>query len=283
MKNILIGILFAMLWSSAAVATKFGVLSVPPLILGNVRFFIAGFVLIVYAIFSKQYIKPTGNEWKHLAIFGFLNTTLYLGLYVYAMKYTAAGIGSLAVSTNPLLIVLISGWLIGRKASRKEWISIFLGILGIYIATIPLLSNSQTNLFGLFLLALSMIAVSFASVYYAKIRWSLPNILINGWQVTLGGIFLLPFTFLMSDTSQMVLDTRFWYAVLWLSLAVSVIGLICWFYLLRIDTVRASLWLFLCPIFGFFYAWWLMNEPITVYTYIGTVLVIGGLYLSQKK
>ncbi len=283
MKNILIGILFAMLWSSAAVATKFGVLSVPPLILGNARFFIAGFVLIAYAIFSKQYRKPTGDEWKHLAFFGFLNTTLYLGLYVYAMKYTAAGIGSLAVSTNPLLIVLISGWLIGRKASRKEWISIILGILGIYIATIPLLNNSQTNLFGLFLLSLSMVAVSFASVYYAKTRWSLSNILINGWQVTLGGIFLLPFTFLMSDTSQVVLDGRFWYAVLWLSLAVSVIGLICWFYLLRIDTVRASLWLFLCPIFGFFYAWWLMNEPITLYTCIGTVLVIGGLYLSQKK
>ena len=179
MKNILIGILFAMLWSSAAVATKFGVLSVPPLILGNVRFFIAGFVLIAYAIFSKQYRKPTGDEWKHLAFFGFLNTTLYLGLYVYAMKYTAAGIGSLAVSTNPLLIVLISGWLIGRKASRKEWISIILGILGIYIATIPLLNNSQTNLFGLFLLSLSMVAVSFASVYYAKTRWSLSNILIN--------------------------------------------------------------------------------------------------------
>lgn len=272
-----------MLWSSAAVATKFGVLSVPPLVLGNVRFFIAGMVLILYALLSKKYRQPTIQEWKHLAIFGFLNTTLYLGLYVYAMKYTAAGIGSLAVSTNPLLIVLISGWLIGRKASRKEWISIILGITGIYIATVPLLSNSQTNLFGLLLLALSMIAVSFASVYYAKVRWNLSNILINGWQVILGGIFLLPFTLTMSDTSQLVLDTRFWYAVLWLSLAVSVVGLICWFYLLRIDTVKASLWLFLCPIFGFFYAWWLMDEPITLYTCIGTILVIGGLYLSQKK
>lgn len=272
-----------MLWSSAAVATKFGVLSVPPLILGNVRFFIASFVLIFYAIFSKQYKTPTTKEWKELAIFGFLNTTLYLGLYVYAMKYTAAGIGSLAVSTNPLLIVLISSWLIGRQASRKEWISIFLGISGVYIACIPLLDSSQTNLFGLTLLALSMIAVSFASVYYAKIKWNLPNILINGWQVMLGGIFLLPFTLIMSNTSELILDTRFWYAVLWLSLAVSVVGLICWFYLLRIDTVKASLWLFLCPIFGFVYAWYLMDEPITGYTIAGTFLVIGGLYLSQKK
>src|SRR5690606_25478416 len=162
------------------------------------------------------------------------NTTLYLGLYVYAMKYTAAGIGSLAVSTNPLLIVLISNWLIGRKASVKEWLSIFLGITGVALATYPLLKDSQTSYTGLLLLALIMIAVSFASVYYAKFKWKLSNILINGWQVTLGGIFLLPFTFLLADINEIVLDSQFWWSVLWLSLAVSVVGLICWFHLLRI-------------------------------------------------
>src|SRR5690606_31711094 len=135
MKNICIGVLFAMLWASASVATKFGVLSVPPLFLGNVRFFIAGSILLLYSfLISRKDNKhrfPTIVEFKYLSIFGFLNTTLYLGLYVYAMKYTAAGIGSLAVSTNPLLIVLISNWLIGRKASAKEWISISLGIVGV--------------------------------------------------------------------------------------------------------------------------------------------------------
>ncbi|HEX8607373.1 MAG TPA: EamA family transporter, partial [Pedobacter sp.] len=72
-------------------------------------------------------------------------------------------------------------------------------------------------------------------------------------------------------------------SVLWLSIAVSVIGLICWFYLLKIDTVKASLYLFLCPLFGFIYAWWLMNEPITIFTVIGTLLVLFGLYLGQRK
>lgn len=287
MKNIGIGILFAMLWASASVATKFGVLSVPPLVLGNVRFFIAGLLLLLYAYLSRNKGAinrlPTAEEWKQLSVFGFFNTTLYLGLYVYAMKYTAAGIGSLAVSINPLLIVLISNWLIGRKASAKEWLSIFLGIAGIALATYPLLKGSHTSLSGLLLLSLSMIAVSFASVYYAKVKWKLPNVLINGWQVTLGGIFLLPFTFLLADVNEIILDSRFWFSVLWLSLAVSVVGLICWFHLLRIDTVRASLWLFLCPLFGFFYAWWLMDEPITLYTLTGTALVILGLYISQKK
>lgn len=284
MKNILIGILFAMLWSSAAVATKFGVLSVPPLILANARFFIAGFLLLLYAaIWGKNYRVPTRAEFKQLAIFGFFNTTLYLGVYVYAMKYTSAGIGSLAVSTNPLIIILLSGWLMGRKATLKEWISIALGIAGVAVATLPLLDNAQTSLGGLALLSLSMIAVSYASVYYSKVKWRLSNILINGWQVTLGGIILMPFTFFLSEGSQITLDTQFLYSVLWLSVAVSVVGLICWFHLLSIDPVKASLWLFLCPAFGFLYAWWLMDEPITLYTYVGTAMVVGGLYLCLKK
>src|SRR5690606_19966887 len=142
---------------------------------------------------------------------------------------------------------------------------------------------AQTTIGGLVLLSFSMVAVSYASVYYAKVPWRLSNVLINGWQVTLGGILLLPFTYFMSDSSEIVLDTRFLYSVLWLSIAVSVVGLICWFHLLKIDAVKASLWLFLCPVFGFVYAWWLMDEPITVNSYVGTAMVIAGLYLCLKK
>ena len=285
MKNIFIGLVFSILWASASVATKFGVQSASPLILANVRFFIAGILLLGFSyVFGKDesYKLPNRQEFLQLGLFGFLNTTVYLGLYVCAMKYTAAGIGSLAVSTNPLIIVLLSAWWLSRKPAKAEWLGIVLGMSGIAIATYPLLRGASTSAAGILLLLVSMVAVSAASVYYATIQWKLPNLLINGWQVMLGGIFLLPFTIIFGDFSITHLDFTFWASVLWLSLAVSIIGLICWFYLLRIDTVRASLWLFLCPLFGFFFAWWLMNEPVTLYTVIGTLFVIVGLYTGQR-
>ena len=286
MKNILAGILFAILWSSAAVATKFAVLSASPLITANIRFFIAGGVLLSssYLFFKndKSFRLPDRKELKHLSIFGLLNTTVYLGLYVCAMKYTAAGIGSLGVTTNPLMIAILSAWIIKRKPSLAEWAGIFLSMLGVAMAVYPLLQQSYTSIGGLALLMLSMISVSFASVYYAAKKWHLPNLLINGWQVLLGGFFLLPFTLAIADFQTSHFDTRFWISVLWLSLGVSICGLICWFYLLRIDAIKASLWLFLCPIFGFFFAWLLMDEPITWYTIVGTFLVFGGLYLGQR-
>jgi drug/metabolite transporter (DMT)-like permease len=253
--------------------------------LANLRFFIAGILLLSYSYaFGKgeSFRIPTIREFKQLALFGLLNTTLYLGLYVYAMKFTAAGIGSLAVSTNPLIIVLLSAFWLGRKPAKEEWIAILLGMTGIAIATYPLLKGSQTTLTGIIILLISMVTVSAASVYYASVEWKLSNLLINGWQVMLGGIFLLPVTISTNDFGAMHLDGQFWASVLWLSLAVSIIGLICWFYLLRIDTIKASLWLFLCPLFGFFFAWWLMDEPVTLFTVGGTILVIAGLYMGQK-
>ena len=286
MKNIGIGLLFSILWASASVATKFGVQSAPPLVLANIRFFIAGILLLGFSysfVKDKSYRLPNKKELFQLALFGFLNTTLYLGLYVYAMKFTAAGIGSLAVSTNPLIIVLLSSWWLKRKPESEEWVGIALGMIGIGVATYPLLATNVTSILGLTILIVSMIAVSTASVYYASVHWALPNLLINGWQVFLGGIFLLPVTLAFSNFSTMHWDYRFWASVMWLSLAVSIVGLICWFYLLRLDTVKASLWLFLCPLFGFFFAWWLMDEPVTLYTLVGTLFVITGLYTGQKR
>ncbi|PWJ55575.1 EamA domain-containing membrane protein RarD [Dyadobacter jejuensis] len=284
MKNILVGLLFSALWASASVATKLGVAMAPPLVLANLRFFLAGFVLLGYAwLFPRKMILrfPTRKELTRLMLFGFLNTTLYLGLYVYAMKYTAAGIGSLAVSTNPLIMVLLTAFWLKKPVRSMDAFAIIFGMAGILIATYPLLQQGLTDPLGVGLLLASMLSVSVASVYYSTLPWQMPNILINGWQVLLGGIFLLPITLAVGGMESIQWNLQLVTSVLWLSLAVSVVGLICWFYLLRQDAVRASMWLFLCPVFGFVYAWWIVDEPITLYTYIGTLLVAIGLYLGQ--
>ena len=41
-------------------------------------------------------------------IYGFLNITIYLGLYVIAMQNITAGIGALAIASNPVFISSLS-------------------------------------------------------------------------------------------------------------------------------------------------------------------------------
>ena len=272
-----------MLWASASVATKIGILSAQPLVIGNFRFFIAATLMLSYSYLFQKNRLPNVSEWKQLAIYGFLNVTLYLGCFVIAMKHVSAGIGSLATATNPLIISILSAFWIGHSVKKTEILGLVFGITGVGVATYPLLKNSFADAEGFIILSISMISYSVGTVYYASQKWKLPLLVINGWQVLLGGIFLVPFTLFFTDWANNTYDVRFWSSVFWLVIPVSIGAVQLWLYLLKKDPVKASLWLFLCPIFGFAYASFLLNEPITSYTYVGTIFVIVGLYLAQKK
>jgi probable blue pigment (indigoidine) exporter len=279
--QLLPGFLFAMLWASASVATKFGVQSVDPFILATVRFLIAGGAILIFAYAIQKNPVPQGREWQRLTIFALLNTTIYLGAFVLALKQVSAGIGTLGVATNPLFITLLSAIWLRRRLKPTEIIGLVLGVSGVVLAAWPLLQTAYATPQGLAILLFGMVSVSAATVYYARFTWRLPPVVVNGWQVLIGGLLLLPVTLLTADFQGANLDVRFWLAVSWLIGPVSVVALQLWFGLIRQDAVRASLWLFLCPIFGFFYAWLLLGEPITAFTLGGTALVIGGLYLGR--
>jgi drug/metabolite transporter (DMT)-like permease len=283
MRQLLPGILFAMLWASASVATKFGIHSGDPLVLATVRFLIGGSIMLAYAYLRPGRSPwPRGAEWRHLLVFSVLNTSLYLGAFVLAMREVSAGIGSLSTATNPLFITFFSAVLLKRPLQWYEGAGLVLGLAGVGMAAYPLLERSYATVNGLVILLAGMVSVSLATVYYARVSWRLPNIAINGWQVLFGGLVMAPVTLLWGDVAATRFNAEFWGAVLWLVFPVSVAALQLWFYLVRQDAVRASLWLFLCPIFGFLYAYVLMNEPITRFTYLGTALVLGGLYLAQR-
>lgn len=283
MRQLLPGILFAMLWASASVATKYGISAGDPLVLATVRFLIGGGVMLGYAYLRPGRSPwPRGVEWRHLLVFSVLNTSLYLGAFVLALREVSAGIGSLSTATNPLFITFFSAVLLKRPLRWYEGAGIGLGLAGVGLATYPLLERSYATVNGLVILMVGMVSVSLATVYYARVAWRLPTIAINGWQVLFGGAVLAPVTLVWGDLGATRFDATFWGAVLWLVFPVSVSALQLWFYLVRQDAVRASLWLFLCPIFGFLYAFVLLGEPVSGFTYLGTALVLGGLYLAQR-
>jgi drug/metabolite transporter (DMT)-like permease len=276
------GLLFAIFWSSASVAGKFGLQSVEPLVLFTVRFFGAGLVLLAYVHGIEQSRLPQGREWKELTIFGAFNTAIYLGVFVFALQQVTPGITTLALALNPLFISILSSLWMKRRVNVYEWLCIALGIAGVAVAAYPLLLHSHATPLGLVLLAISMVAYSFGSVYYSSVRWSLSRTAINAWQVFIAGILVLPFMFLF-HARENHFDLRFWCSLLWLIFPVSILAVQLWLRLLRADAVRASLWLYICPIFGFLYAYMLLDEPVSVFTGAGTVLVMTSLYLGQKK
>jgi drug/metabolite transporter (DMT)-like permease len=274
------GLGFALLWASASTAGKFGLQSVEPLTFFTIRFLVAGVLLLIVAHALWKHPLPRGVEWRQIAIFGAFNTALYLGIFILVLRFVAAGITTMAIAINPLMIGILSAIVMKRKVLVREWVSILLGMLGVAIATYPLLQTGHSTLGGVLLIVLCMLMYSIGAVYYASVKWQLPRITINGWQVLFGGLMLVPFAWLLHQEGNQF-DTRFWISLAWLIVPVSILAVQLWLRLLKDDAVRASLWLFLCPVFGFMYATFLLHEPFTLHTAIGATLVIVALYIGQ--
>ncbi|MFD0711586.1 DMT family transporter [Paenibacillus sp. GCM10027626] len=277
-----LGLFFALLWSSAAIATKYGLLSTTPLALATSRFLIAGTLLFCYVyLFRRHYRWPRAGEWRPLFVLGLLNTTLYLGATFWALNKVSAGLFNLFVTANPFLVACLSYVWLKRALSIKEWCGMGIAGVGLFIAAWPSIAESEASISGLIVLSLGMISMAVGSVYFKKVQLDLLGVVINTWQIIIGGTVLIPFTyFLEQDTFFLKMDANLFGSLFWLIFIISIGTMVLWFYLLKQDAVKANNWLFMTPIFGYIFAAIFLDEQIASTDIAATALVIFGLFLS---
>lgn len=284
LKWLVAGLTFSILWASASAATKIGLISAQPFTIALSRFAVASAIMLIIAhLILHKKLPGSLKIWMQLTVYGFFNISLYLGLYVLAMEEVSAGIGTLFVATNPVLITLISTIWYKQKIGGRTWMSFFLCMAGVLLAAYPLIGNGYASIKGLLIMLMSMLCYSVGAIYFSRKQWDGLHLLtINAWQTLIGGILLLPFFIIFYNPSANIFDLRLLGSILWLAIPVSIGAVMIWLYLLRQDAIKASFWLFLCPIAGFAIAALLMKEPLSLYTLTGVILVLAGLYLTQS-
>lgn len=279
------GLLFALLWASATVATKFAFHSCDLFLLTLIRFLTVSVVLLGYTYIVKNKTSrfPSKTEFKKLLILGVLNVTIYMSGYLIAIKYVSAGLISLITAVNPLLLILFSTIFYKRKLTDFEIIGIIIAVSGLALASIPNLYNSHATLQGLFALIAGICALSAGSIYYANSGLSLKKMEVNTWQITLGGLLFIPVVLMNGTNNFLIPDRNFFIGIAWLIVPVSIVAYAMWLNLLQKDSVKAGLWLFLTPAFGYLMAVVILHEQITVYGLAGSLLVVSGLLYSRRK
>lgn len=281
-KELLIGILFTVLYASGAVVMKFGIHSAPPLTLSTIRFIMAGILLLFYLyVFHKgKYPLPNRKEFKVLFWLGLLNTSIFLGFGLLAIKTVSSGIFNLFIPINPFLFALLALIFMKQTIRLREWGGMVVAFIGLFVATYPSLSGSHSSIRGILLIVFAMIAMAVGSLIYKKVDLQLPTIVVNTWQVIIGGVILLIPTVFLESGEPVTIDFHFIGYLLWSVFVLSIFNVNLWFYLLKKDAIKANNWLLLNPVAGYILAAIFLGEPITLYAVIGTVVVLLGLYIS---
>ncbi|GAB3418907.1 DMT family transporter [Niabella aquatica] len=276
------GLFFTVLWSSASTATKIALQDAQPLVVATCRFGIAAAIMLFIAHVLLKKRLPAVKEIKQLAVYGMLNITIYLGIYVIAMKEVTAGVGALTIAASPVFISFLSVFILKKPISPRILLALIICICGFVVVAWPLFDGVSVTIRGLCLLIASMFSYSAGTIYFSSKKWEgLHLLIINGWQTLLGGLFLLPFMMFTYKKGLNHLSWHFWTGTLWLAIPVSVGAVWLWLRLIRQDAVKAGLWLFLCPIFGIIIAAVLVKDTLSLFTLTGVAMVLGGLALSH--
>ena len=84
-----------LIWGTSYLATRVGVLHLPPLLFGGARFLIAGLLLTCIAFWRGFRPAQLSGQWHHLVVMSFMGIAICNGLQVWAMQWVPSGTSAL--------------------------------------------------------------------------------------------------------------------------------------------------------------------------------------------
>lgn len=274
------GLLFALIWSSAFTSARIIVADAPPLMISSLRFAIAGTIGVIIARALGQSWHLTPAQWRATIIFGLCQNALYLGLNFTAMTTIEASLASIIASTMPLIVALL-GWAAkGEKLSPMGTIGLIVGFGGVLLIMAGRLNNG-VDLFGVLLCVIGATALAIATLAVRNASSGGNVIMIVGLQMYVGAITLF-FASLVFETWTVNWNPKMLTAFIYTIVAPGLFATWIWFALVaRIGAVKAATFHFLNPFFGVAIAAMILGEKLGFWDIIGVAVICAGILAVQ--
>jgi drug/metabolite transporter (DMT)-like permease len=281
-RAVLMGLAFALIWSSAFTSAVIIVDAAPPLYSLSARFFISGLIGVGIALALGQRFDLTRNQWRAVLIFGLCQNAIYLGLNFVAMQTIEASLAAIIASTMPLLVALANWTIFKEPLPMIGILGMIAGFAGVALIMAQRFSGGA-DLYAIILCLIAAFALAAATLTVKSASSDGGNLLmIVGLQMLVGAVALLVpavalETLVVDWTTPLIL--AFIYTTLMPGLAATLI----WFMLVgRIGPTRAATYHFLNPVFGVAIAFVLLSEQLSWIDAVGVAIIAGGILAVQR-
>jgi drug/metabolite transporter (DMT)-like permease len=192
-------------WGTSYVATRVGVLNLPPLLFGGVRFLIAGMGLTAIALWRGFRPAVLAGQWRHLLVLSVLGIALSNGLQIWAMQWVQANTSALLNASCALWIVLFG--LTGRRAHHpgaRTVAGLVIGFAGTALLVWPAGGATAVSapLVPQLMILGSCIVWSLGTIYMRNHALGIDLFALMGTQMLLGGVWMVAVGMLRGEPAQ---------------------------------------------------------------------------------
>jgi len=271
-------------FGSVFVAIKIGVGLLPPLLLGCLRFFIAGAVLYAITIrLPSAQPDPIGKrEIVTSAIIG-AGMAFVNGMVMLSSTRMDSWIVSVLTCTIPLWSYAAAVLFAHRKASPAEMAGMFLGVAGIVVLLLP--SNESVHVSIVFSLLLLLGAMVWGGISVWEKSATIPKrpLVAMGLQMIFCGIVFAVWSAAAGELhgfTPAIFTPQALEAIAYLVVVASIVGYGAYMWLLvNAGATIGNSFGYVSPAIAVLLGWWLLHEPVTPRTFVGFALILVAVVL----
>lgn len=286
----LIAFVIVVIWGSTFVFTKLLLLNgLTPANIFTLRFIIAYILLLGFSFVSGS-MKWLCRSWRDELIMFLLGVTggsLYFLTENQALMYTATTNVSLIVCSCPLVSALLIGWF--YKSQRLSSLQLSGTLLAVFGVSIVVLN-------GHFVLHLSPLGDMLALA--ACICWAFYSLLLIPANKRYGAVFItrkvffyglftvIPYYIIYPDLPpvSVLLRPVVLGNLLFLGVVASMLCFLLWTWVMdKLGAVVATNYVYVNPVSTIVFAHFVLGEQITPFFLLGTLLILIGLFLADRK
>ena len=277
-------------WAGNFTIGKFAYLeNIPPNTLAFLRWCLVWIILFPFTY--REIFKLKHKIRKNLSVFFILGLTsvcIFTSFTYNALNYTQVINASLFNTAIPVTIILVCFLLKIEKTNIFQLSGLFISVLGILaIITrldLGILLSLNFNKGDLFMLG-AIIAWGIYSAYLRKRNFEVSLLALVHIICTFGLVFLLPLFILdIIQGKTIEISVNLFYILVYIALFPSIGSYYCWAGAVAIiGANRAGIFLSLIPLFSTIFAILFFDEKFLFFHLIGSILIILGLFLSNKK
>ena len=276
----------SILWGTTWMASKLAVLSMPAVQVSGMRHLIGGGLYVSYFSY-KRFPLPTKEQFIRIFWVSLIMFVLCNGFSVLSVVYIPTGLAAVLGAMAPLWVALL-GLLIFRDTtlSRITITGLLIGFGGVLITFYDYIGQLTNNNFTLGVIYGVIASITWALGTLLTVRDSkkLDPYFSMGWQMFLSGIMLTIFSFITNQHVPInTIDIGGWLSLAYLIIVGSVIAFMAFIYALkRLPAAQVAIHSYINPLVAIIIGDLIMNEGLTVYLIIGTLVTLSGVYLVNK-
>lgn len=267
------------IWGTTYLAIRVALDTIPPFLMGGLRWTAAGSLLIAILKLRGERLPPR-SAWASLAALGILLIGFGNGGVVWAEQSVPSGLTSVLVSTTPFWMVGIERLMPnGESLTLRRFAGLVVGFCGIVLLVWPEIrvGGSGGFLVGLLATQLACVGWSVGSAY-ARRRAREENVLAGvAVQMMAAGVCLCVIALASGEWAELRFNARTSAAFVYLLLVGSIVGFSAYAYALKhLPIATVSLYAYINPAIAVLLGTVVLREPFSARIFVACAVVLAG-------